>query len=206
LRLLAFLTMSLLISSFSFANEKTGTATSLEGEEEATELAFAILSQELGVDKKDIVLIHLSRINWPDSSLGCAKPGMMYTQAIVPGYMALLKVGVNQYRVHLGNGRGLVCNLKQIPLKLDEVILDNLKKMATQDLADKLGAEISNITVVEDQTMVWPDTNFGCSTSSDPSVSKSIRGYLIKLEYQGRVFEYRTSRSEVEPCPAIELD
>jgi len=206
LRIFLFLIVFLLVSSFSSANEETNNTQITESEKEATELAFATLSQEISVDRKDIVLIHIARFNWPDSALGCPQPGMNYTQAIVPGYLALLAHGEVQYRVHLGNGRGLVCNLKRVPLKLDEVILDNLKKMATQDLADKLGGRIENITVVEDQPMVWPDTNFGCTTSPNSSVAKSIRGHLIKLEYRGQIFEYRTSRSKVIPCPAIELE
>lgn len=178
----------------------------MESEKEATELAITTLSEEIGVDRKDIELIHLSRFNWPDSALGCPKPGMSYTQAIVPGYLVLLKNGVNQYRVHLGDGRGLVCELKRMPLKLDEVLLDNLKKMATQDLADKLGIKTEAIKVVEDQPMVWPDTNFGCSTSVEPAVAKTIRGYFFKLEYRGQIFEYRTSRAEVKACPPIESE
>jgi hypothetical protein len=190
----------------SSAVEKIISSQTMAAEAEATELAFTTLSQHIGADRKDLVLIHLARFNWPNSALGCPKPGMQYTQAIVPGYLALLKHGDQQYRVHLGNGRGLVCNLTRMPLKLDEVILDNLKEMATQDLADKLGAKIQDITVVEDQFMVWPDTNFGCATGSDSGVSKSIRGHLIKLEYRGKTFEYRTSRSRVQSCPPIETE
>ena len=206
MRVFLILIISLLISSFSSANEKTNNGQIVASEEQATELAFATLSQEIGAEKKDLVLIHIARFNWPDSALGCPKPGMAYTQAIVPGYLALLKHGKNQYRVHIGNGRGIVCNLARMPIKLDEVILDNLKNMAIQNLADKLGIKTEDITAVRDQDMVWPDTNFGCSTSSDAGVAKSVRGHLIELEYRGQTFEYRTSRSEVRPCPPIETE
>lgn len=204
IRTYLLLVISSLISWCSIAAENTIDNHPMTSEEEVTQLAFDTLAQKIDADRKDIQLIHLARFNWPDSALGCPKPGMMYTQAIVPGHLALLKHGVRQYRVHLGNGRGLVCNLMQIPLKLDQVILDNLRKMATEDLANKLGISVEHITVVEDQNRVWPDSNFGCASISDPSEPKSIRGHLIKMEYKGRIFEYRTSRSRVKSCPPIQ--
>ncbi len=199
------LVVSLLVSWCSIAAENT-INNLMTSEEEVTRLALDTLSQKINADRKNIQLIHLARFNWPDAALGCPKPGIVYTQAIVPGHLALLKHGDKQYRVHLGNGRGLVCNLRQIPVKLDQVILDNLGKMAVEDLANKLGVNIESIKVVEDQNRVWPDSNFGCAGISDESETKSIRGHLIKLAYQGRIFEYRTSRTAVKACPPIESE
>ncbi|MDX2416298.1 MAG: hypothetical protein QNK19_02435 [Xanthomonadales bacterium] len=203
MRVFLFLIIALLISPCSSAVEQNNNSQPMESEKQATELAVETLSQKIGAERNDIVLIRLSRFNWPNSALGCPQPGMMYTDAIVPGYLALLKHGEKSYRVHMGNGRGLICELQRMPVDLDAVRLDNLKKMATADLADKLGIEPQEITVVEHQTMIWPDTNFGCSTGSEPAVVKTIRGYGIKLEYRGQTFEYRTSQSKVMPCPPI---
>ena len=202
MRIFLLLIVSLLISSQPFADEKTGGQT-LESEQEATELAFATLKQEIGADEKDIVLIRLTRFSWPNSALGCPQPGMSYTDAIVPGYVALLKYDQAAYRVHIGNGRGLICKLKRMPMDLGGLRLDYLKKMAVADLADKLGVDPEKITVVEDQAMVWPDTNFGCSAGPEPAVARTIRGYGIKLEYRDKIYEYRAGQAKVMPCPPI---
>ena len=32
-------------------------------------------------------------MTWPSGALGCPEPGMLYTQALVPGYQVILDVG-----------------------------------------------------------------------------------------------------------------
>ncbi len=39
-------------------------------------------------------------VEWNDGSLGCPEPGMMYTQAIVPGYRLTFSDGSRSYEVH----------------------------------------------------------------------------------------------------------
>jgi len=188
------------VSSFAFASRDNDPS----NEDQVLTLAIEVLSKELNVPPSEISLIHQSKFNWPNSALGCPKPGIAYTQSIVPGHLVLLKHQQSQFRVHTGNGRALVCKLSRIPLKLDGVILDNLEQMAINDLATRLGATVESIKVVESEPMVWPDSNFGCATASVMPITKSVRGHLIKLVYRDQIFEYRTSRSKVKPCPAIE--
>lgn len=201
MQVLLVVVVSLFASLYSSAEEYP-VGGSLE-KNEATELAYSTLSREIGAKIEDIELIHLAKFNWPNSAIGCPKPGLQYTQAIVPGFLALLSHRNKRYRIHIGNGRAVVCELARIPLKLGNVLLDNLKKTAKEDLAAKLGVEKAAIDIVEVSQMVWPDTNFGCEASETESVSKTIRGHLIKLDYKNRVYEYRTSRTRVLPCPPI---
>jgi hypothetical protein len=47
---------------------------------------------------------------WRDGALGCPKPGEMYTQAIVPGYRAVLQAGGEKYAYHSDRrGHFIVC-------------------------------------------------------------------------------------------------
>ncbi len=50
-----------------------------------------------GADIEDVKVIRAENIVWPDGSLGCAKPGEMYTQAQVQGYWVVLEVGGETY-------------------------------------------------------------------------------------------------------------
>lgn len=43
-----------------------------------------------------------AEVEWSDGSLGCPRPGMMYTQAIVPGYKLIFSDGSRSYEVHTG--------------------------------------------------------------------------------------------------------
>jgi len=53
----------------------------------------AEVASEQGVSAADVKVISAEAVNWPNSALGCPKPGLMYTQAIVPGYRIKLEAG-----------------------------------------------------------------------------------------------------------------
>lgn len=171
--------------------------------ESQTNLAIDTLVKEVDAKKEEVKVVHVSKFNWPSSALGCPKPGVTYTQSIVPGNLVLLQYNHKQYRVHTGQGRALICKLSRMPLKFEDAILNRLKTMAKNDLAKTLRAEADSVKVLSHESVVWPDTNFACSTGKGDLQKKNVRGYLIKLEYNDRTFEYRTSKSEVMACPAI---
>jgi hypothetical protein len=48
------------------------------------------LADRLGVEPEEIEVVVAERVTWPDGSLGCPKPGMSYTQALVEGSRVVL--------------------------------------------------------------------------------------------------------------------
>ena len=58
------------------------------------------LSGRLGEDSQEIEVIKAEAILWPDGSLGCPKPGEVYTQEPVSGYWIILEVGTTPYDYH----------------------------------------------------------------------------------------------------------
>lgn len=57
-------------------------------------------------DLADIEVIRGEAITWPDGSLGCPEPGMMYTQALVDGYQIVVSDGTTELDYRVGNGGG----------------------------------------------------------------------------------------------------
>ena len=55
-----------------------------------------------GVDRSDIEVVTAEAVTWSDGSLGCPEPGMMYTQALVPGYRVVLEIDGEQLHFHSG--------------------------------------------------------------------------------------------------------
>jgi hypothetical protein len=41
-------------------------------------------------------------VTWPDASLGCPRPGMLYPQVLVPGWRVLLVAAGKTYSYHAG--------------------------------------------------------------------------------------------------------
>ena len=55
------------------------------------------LADRSGASLEEIKVIQDQFVVWNDGSLGCPKPGMMYTQALVSGYRVVLAVGDRKY-------------------------------------------------------------------------------------------------------------
>ena len=67
--------------------------------------AVADLARRLDVPERDVVVESVEEVTWRDGSIGCAEPGMMYTQALVDGSRITLRVGGERYEYHSGGRR-----------------------------------------------------------------------------------------------------
>ena len=63
------------------------------------------LAKRLSVSTDQIDLIEVRSVTWPDGSLGCPQPGMMYTQMVVDGLLIRLRARGNIYEYHSGGSR-----------------------------------------------------------------------------------------------------
>ncbi len=64
------------------------------------ERAISDLADRLEIDANEIELVEAQFVTWPDGALGCPEPGMMYTQALVPGYRVRLVANGNSHHYH----------------------------------------------------------------------------------------------------------
>jgi hypothetical protein len=69
------------------------------------EIAVAELAVRLDVDPSEIEVVSVEEVTWPDGSLGCPRPGMSYTQALVNGQLIVLAVDGIDHEYHSGRGR-----------------------------------------------------------------------------------------------------
>lgn len=75
-------------------------------------VAVADLASRLARDESEIEIVDAKLVTWPDGSLGCPQPGMMYTQALVDGSQVILGID-NRTRIfayHAGSdGQPFLC-------------------------------------------------------------------------------------------------
>ncbi len=64
------------------------------------EAAIADAAERFGVDPASVAVARSLRVTWSDGSLGCPVAGMMYTQALVEGYLITLEVDGQRYDYH----------------------------------------------------------------------------------------------------------
>jgi hypothetical protein len=71
--------------------------------------AVRALSEQLDVPPEEITVAAWEPVDWPDTSIGCPQPGMMYAQVIVPGYVVFLEARGETFRVHTDQAGQRVC-------------------------------------------------------------------------------------------------
>ena len=75
-----------------------------------TEAALADAARRTGRSAADLKVLSAEAVTWPDGSLGCPQPGMLYTQALVPGYRVRIEADGQVLDYHAGrSGRPGLC-------------------------------------------------------------------------------------------------
>lgn len=69
------------------------------------------LAQRLGIAATAITVRTVESVDWPDASLGCPQPGMMYAQVITPGYRIVLEAGGERYEYHGSTNNVVFCSM-----------------------------------------------------------------------------------------------
>ncbi len=67
--------------------------------------AMKDLSRRLGLPLQAIEVVGVEAVTWRDGSLGCPRPGMIYTQALEEGVRIRLRAGERIYAYHGGATR-----------------------------------------------------------------------------------------------------
>ena len=71
------------------------------------EVALNAASKETGLAKSELEVVLAEAVIWPDGSMGCPQPDVVYTQATVPGYRVRVRAGDVLLNYH-ANSKGLV--------------------------------------------------------------------------------------------------
>ena len=77
------------------------------GLQSLVEDARADLAQRLNISESEINVLDAREVVWPDASLGCPQPGMVYKQFPEDGALIILQADGLNYQYHNGGSRGL---------------------------------------------------------------------------------------------------
>ncbi len=78
--------------------------------EQAVDAAKNDMARRLDADVDGIEVVTARAVTWGDGSLGCPEPGMMYTQALVPGFYIRLRHDSDDAYYHAGrDGQPMHC-------------------------------------------------------------------------------------------------
>jgi len=71
--------------------------------------AIADLAKRLDIDADRIEIVRVESVEWPDTSLGCPRPGQAYAQVITPGHIVVLSANGQEYEYHTGGDQIIAC-------------------------------------------------------------------------------------------------
>ena len=76
----------------------------------ATEDALTDAVRRTGLKRTELEVLSAEAVTWSDGSLGCPQPGMMYTQALAPGFRIRIRAGAETLDYHAGRrGAPMFC-------------------------------------------------------------------------------------------------
>ncbi len=161
----------------------------------AEQAAVALLASTLNVSPDEITVLSSQAVEWPDGCLGVQRPGMMCTQAIVPGFRIILQTGEEQFEFRTNRSGSQVVQMTGAHLGLME------EAIAAQ-LAFNLGMDVDEILVVSSSDVEFSDACLDVAIEDVSCAQVITPGKVIVLAAQGLEFEYHISEdgSRVQPA------
>ncbi len=150
---------------------------------------------------------------WPDSSLGCRKPGVSYMQVITSGYAVRFTGQDDVHReVHVAGDRTAVCGalvggtLKSATPRVPLRNLDEMIERARADLAMRLGGTAEEVKLVGWMPLRLPGRVLRCEVTKGDAGEPVVPGYRIELSRKARSYTYQSDMRMVTACPRIEAE
>ena len=131
----------------------------------AASAAVAYLADELGITPQEVTILASDPVEWPDASLGCPQPGMMYAQVITPGYSFLLDAVGEHYEVHtdLAGQSAVICERASGDLSDPEAafrrllahLIQTVPSLGLDEQGDWTHQDITKAATVGTTTWAW---------------------------------------------------
>jgi len=96
--------------------QPTSAASGAQSMQPMLERICADAAQRAGVALDQVKVLTVESVTWSDGSLGCPEPGMMYTQALVPGFRLVAKTTGGELLYHAdAAGHTRNCRIQEGP-------------------------------------------------------------------------------------------
>jgi hypothetical protein len=108
--------------------EESTSPSTTESHEPLVRMAIQDLANRLDIPVEQVNVLEVREVVWPDASLGCPQPGMVYAQVLQPGLLIRLSVDNQMYFYHSGGAQDpFLCEetsqiIPQITPKEDEFV------------------------------------------------------------------------------------
>lgn len=157
----------------------------------------------LGIPVDDVSVISITARDFPDSSLDCPEPDMLYQQVITPGHQVIVEADGRRFDVRVAGASARICHRRKGGSHGGQRAspTTELADRARADLARRLQCAPEEIRVTGIRALGPDDALPGCTWDCRPDTG--VCGYAISLLHGERRFEYFASQALVQPCPPL---
>jgi len=158
----------------------------------------AQVAEQLGLPTGALALVSAEQVTWPDTSLGCPQPDMMYAQVLTPGWrVEFVDTEGVAYQVHTDDDFEdfIICEPSD-ETTIPPAYADNpAVEAAIKTLVEQEGVAAASVTVVEVEAVDWPDACLGCAKPDEVCAMVITPGYRIILESDAQTYTLHTNRT-----------
>jgi len=177
------------------------------GEQEpVANAAIDALAAELRIPREQIEVDMIRAVDWPNSSLGCPKPGVAYLDVITPGHQVTLRANGEVYVVHEAGNRAVICRGSLSltgAMTQARPVYNRQMAEARADLAGRLNVPQADIVPVSGEMQTWNDAALGCPDPGTSYAQAQVTGWVLTLRHGTRDYTYHTDLQRTIPCPPI---
>lgn len=182
-------------------------AASPAGEADPSATAARVVAGFLGIEPARVQVLDLTAEVFPDASLGCPEPDMLYAQVLTPGWRVLAEAEGRRFDVRVAGAGGRICQRKSLPepgRRSEDTTVERAARLARDDLARRAGAGAGEIHLLG----WWPVPAGrevpGCAIDCPDDATGC--GLLLELELDQRRYRYHVSEDSARPCIDISAD
>lgn len=165
----------------------------------AQQAAISSLSSTLNLPADQISVVSTDAVTWPNGCMGIQRIGVMCTMNQVPGFKIVLEANGKQYEFHTNQDGSVIAPAGGIQSS------GPAEDAAKKQLASMQGIDVSQISVVSDADIEWPDSCLGVAQAGMACAQIVTPGHLIVLEANNVQYEYHTNGdgSEIQPASIL---
>ena len=166
-------------------------------EAEAVARARETLASTLSLPIGRLQTVSVTPAEWRDSSLGCPERGMIYTPALVSGYVVTLRDEDRDHVVHVARGRAVICGSRSDPKLSPAPAVSAALKAADavrKTLAVRLRIEPAAVRIVS--TRPW---RAATPCSAAPAQPKGA-AFIVEARASAQAFRYYSDDALVASC------
>ena len=164
--------------------------------------ARAVVAARLTIPAEEVSIVSITAREFPDSSLDCPEPDMLYQQVITPGHQVIVEAEGRRFDVRVAGAGARICHRRRGSGGGQRGSgVQELAEQARSDLAGRLQCAVADIRVSGIRALGPDDALPGCRWEC--RAETTVCGYAVTLLHADRRFDYFVSQDQVGPCPPI---